>query len=105
MTGIILYFYINFLKKDIIRILKSSHLGILFIFSNRDINGVMEGGSYAPETRFWSDTLPCATDDQQDTQQAPSRVEGETASYRVMSGWLISYQGNQQGESPSLPQW
>lgn len=70
MTGIILYFSINFLKKDIIRILKSSHLGILFIFNNRDINGLIEGGSYTPETRSWSDALPHATDCRQDTQQA-----------------------------------
>ena len=40
----------------------------------------MEAGSYAPETRSWSDTLPRAVDGRQDTQQAPSRVEGESAS-------------------------
>ena len=28
--------------------------------SNRDISGLMNGGSYMSETRFRSDTLPCA---------------------------------------------
>ena len=100
MTGIILYFYINFLKKDIIRILKSSHAGILFIFSNRDVSGLMEGGSYTPETKSWSDTLPCVTDGRQDTRQASLLGGGESASYTVMSGWLFSCQGKQQGGMP-----
>ena len=100
MTGIILYFYINFLKKDIIRILKSSHAGILFIFSNRDVSGLTEGGSYTPETKSWSDTLPCVTDGRQDTRQASLLCGGESASYTVMSGWLFSCQGKQQGGMP-----
>ena len=34
--------------------------------SNRDINGVMDGGPYTAEARSWSDTPPCAADSRQD---------------------------------------
>lgn len=106
MTRIILYFYINFLKKDIIRILKSSHPGILFIFSNRDISGLMEGGSYTPETKSWSDTLPCVTDGRQDTQQAS--LLGGRGECQLHSDVRLAHQlpgKATEGECPSLPQW
>ena len=37
-----------------------------FLFSKTDINGLMDGGAYASEAGFWSDTPLCARASKQD---------------------------------------
>lgn len=51
--------------------------------SDRDINGVMDGGAYTSEARSWSNTPPSEADGGQDmvTVFAPGR-EAEVTSYR-----------------------
>ena len=72
------------------------------VCSNRDINGVMDGGPYMSEVRSWSDTPACAADSGQDraavftpTWKGRLLVIGE-----LTSGGLISYHGNQQRGTP-----
>ena len=56
--------------------------------SDRDIGGLIDGGSYMTEARFWSDGPPSAADSKQDTAAVfPARggrlgEEREVTSYR-----------------------
>ena len=53
--------------------------------SNRDINGLMDGGAYTSEARSWSDTPLCAADGGQDMVAvfAPEVREG----YQLEGNW------------------
>ena len=66
---------------------------------DRDISGLMDGGAYLSEARSWSDTLPSAVDGRQDMAAVftPGGAEGGgrlPVIGELMSGGLISYQGN-----------
>ena len=50
--------------------------------SDRDINGLTDGGAYLSGARSWSDTPPCAANSEQDGSGLRSRVGREIASYR-----------------------
>lgn len=41
-------------------------------YSDRDISGLIEGGSYTSEARSWGNTPPCAANSKQDTASLPS---------------------------------
>ena len=105
MTGIVLY--INILKD--IKVFSPRLLYLFIVFSNRDINGLMDRGSYTPEARSRSDTPPCAADSGQDMAAGlPPGGRGDLLVIgRITSGWLISYQGSQQklaeGDVPHRP--
>ena len=62
---------------------------------DRDINSVMDGGSYMSEARSQSDSPPHATDGGQDMPAATTPGEGDITSYRgEASDWHIGYQGS-----------
>ena len=50
--------------------------------SNRDINGLMDEGSYMSKTRFWSNTPPCAADGRQDMVMGFAMGGGDRGVYR-----------------------
>ena len=68
--------------------------------SDRDINGLTDGGSYTSEARSWRVIPPHTADHRQDTA-AIFTVNGGVGGGRVIEGidlrlaGLISYQGNQ----------
>ena len=67
--------------------------------NNRDISGLMDGGSYTCEARSWSNNPPCASDGRKDMvavfASAPAGKGRLPVKGKLMSGGLISYQGNQ----------
>ena len=70
--------------------------------SNRDINGLMDGGADLSEARSWSDTPACVADGGQDkaASYSPPRKGRLPVRGELTSGGLISYQGNQQRGTP-----
>ena len=64
--------------------------------SNRDLHGLMDGGSYMSEARSWGNTPPGTADGGQDKVAvfAPGGKGRLPVTRELMSGWLISYQGN-----------
>ena len=52
--------------------------------SNRDINGLMDGGADLSEAKSWSDTPPYGADGRQEKAAVftPGRRKGEITSYR-----------------------
>ena len=71
--------------------------------SDRDVNCLMDGGSYTSEARSWSDT-PHGCGRQWAGHGSSLGSQGKRAitTYRreLTSGWLIHYQGNQQRGMP-----
>ena len=70
--------------------------------SYRNINGLMDGGSYMSEPRSWSNTPPCEADRAgRIWQQSLLQGGGRLPVIGVLrSRWLISYQGNQKSPHP-----
>lgn len=72
---------------------------------NRDTNGLMRGGAYPPEARSWSGTPPHHVwwTGARPWRQFSLSVMGEgrlPVIGGILSGWLISCQGNQQRDTP-----
>ena len=72
--------------------------------SNRDINGLMNGGAYTSEARSWSDTPPpCAADSRQDVAVVFTRG-GKWRGLPVIGNWcqvgLLVFRQNQQRGTP-----
>ena len=67
--------------------------------SNRDINGLTDGGAYTSEARSWSNTPPCEANGGQDMvavfAPTPRGKEELPVIGELTSGGLIGYQGNQ----------
>ena len=68
---------------------------------NRDINGLMDRGAYMPGPRSWRDTPPCAEHFAADS--FPGGEGGYQSEGELTSGWLTSYQRNQQRAHPLPP--
>ena len=82
--------------------------------SGRDIDGLLDGGAYTSVARSWRDTPPCTAHGGQDMMEvfAPRGEERLPVIGELMSGGLISYQGNQQRGTPlttpltrTVPSW
>lgn len=73
--------------------------------SNWAISGLMDGGSFTSEARFWSHTPMCVADGQQDKVAifTPSGWGRLPLIGDLTSDWFISYLGNQQRGCPSSP--
>ena len=73
--------------------------------SNWAISGLMDGGSFTSEARFWSHTPMCVADGQQDKVAVftPSGWGRLPLIGDLTSDWFISYLGNQQRGCPSSP--
>ena len=69
--------------------------------SNRDINGLTDRGAYMPGPRSWRDTPPCAEHFAADS--FPGGEGGYQSEGELTSGWLTSYQRNQQRAHPLPP--
>ena len=70
--------------------------------SDGDISGLIGGGAYTSKARSWSDTPLCVADSRQDMVAifAPGGNGRLLDIGGMTSGWLISYQGNQQRSTP-----
>ena len=73
--------------------------------SNRDVSSLMDMGPHTSEARSWSDTTLLRCGRQMSVgrtrQQSSLGVSLGVASHRgITSGWLISYQGNQERDTP-----
>ena len=75
--------------------------------SNRDINGLMDGGADLSEARSWSDTPACVVDSGQDMAAVFPPGFGGGGRWPVIgemtSGGLISYPGKEQRGKPLKP--
>ena len=64
--------------------------------SNRDINGLKDGGVYTSGARSWSDTPPCVEHSREDMAvSAPKGKERSPVTGELIPGGLISHQRNQ----------
>ena len=83
---------------------RSWFLIFFFLFSKTDVNGLMDGGAYASEAGFWSDTPLCARASKQDMAAVFARGGKGTLTFMgesvSSSSGLISNQGNQQRVTP-----
>ena len=73
--------------------------------SNRDVSSAMDMGPHTSEARSWSDTtlLRCGRQISvgRTRQQSSLEMSLGVASHRgITSGWLISYQGNRERDTP-----
>lgn len=81
--------------------------------SKRDINGLIgrgrrlgvAGKAYISEARTWSNTPPCAVDTWQGMVAifTPGGEGSLPVIGELMSGGLVSYQGNSSGHAPHSP--
>ena len=73
--------------------------------SDRDISGLMDGGAYLSEARFWSNTPPCAGDGGLDMVAGFPPREGEIANYGEIDLWLVHWLPGKpaEGHAPHSP--